>query len=213
VSDRRQPGRFDEGNMESILQQPRRRAVLRSTVRLLVPGITLFVLLVIVSVVARSLPPLLLVVGLFYGFGAVPIALILGIAALSFFYWRRHWLSGLSLVCAAPLVIVVGFFPNPVDSPVGWAANVLRVVYYRHELQQTYVEAKNSGQTLPLGQADIDGFGSLTSGLVYDPSGEIALPPNRRSKAWADGPGTTELGIDRLEVHHIFGPYYHWFHD
>jgi hypothetical protein len=58
-----------------------------------------------------------------------------------------------------------------------------------------------------------NGFGSLTSGLVYDPSGEIALPPNQRSKSWTDGPGATELGIDKLEVHHIFGPYYHWFHD
>ena len=27
------------------------------------------------------------------------------------------------------------------------------------------------------------------------------------------GVAATELGIDRLEVHHIFGPYYQWFHD
>jgi hypothetical protein len=79
--------------------------------------------------------------------------------------------------------------------------------------EPSYAEAKNSGQISPLGQADIDGLGSLASGLVYDPSGEIALPPNQRSKAWTDGPGATELGIDRLEVHHIFGPYYQWFHD
>jgi hypothetical protein len=79
---------------------------------------TLFIVLLIVSIVARSLPPLLLVEGLFYGFCVIPLALILAIAAL-FFYWRRHWLSGLSLVCAAPLVIVVGVFPNPVNSPVG----------------------------------------------------------------------------------------------
>jgi hypothetical protein len=52
-------------------------------------------------------------------------------------------------------------------------ANVLKVVYYHLDLQQSYAEAKNSGQTSPLGQAD----------------------------------------IDKLEVHHIFGPYYHWFHD
>jgi hypothetical protein len=184
-----------------------------STVRLLVPGILLFVALLILNIAVRTLPPLLLAAALFYGFGLIPTGLIVAIAALSFLYWRRHWLSGLSLVCAAPLAFAIGIFPNPVNSPVGWAANVLKVIYYHHDLQQSYAEAKRRGQTLPLGQADIDGFGSLTSGLVYDPSGEIALPPNRRSKAWADGPGTTELGIDRLEVHHIFGPYYHWFHD
>ena len=186
---------------------------MRSTGHLLVPGITLFVLLLIVSIVARSLPPFVLVGILFYGFGVIPIGLILAIAALSLLYWRRHRLSGLSLACAAPLAFAFGIFPNPVNSPVGWTANVLKVVYYHHDLQQSYAEAKNSGKILPLGQADIDGFGSLASGLVYDPSREIALPPNQRSKAWADGPGATELGIDNLEVHHIFGPYYQWFHD
>jgi hypothetical protein len=159
------------------------------------------------------LPPLLLVSILFYGHWVIPIGLVLAIAALSFFYWRRHWLSGLSLACAAPLAFAFGIFPNPVNSPVGWAANVLKVIYYHRDLQQSYAEAKNSRQILPLGQADIDGLGSLASGLVYDLSGEIALPPNQRSKAWTDGPGATELGIDRLEVHHIFGPYYQWFHD
>jgi hypothetical protein len=179
----------------------------------LVPGILIFVVLFIVSVLVRALPPLLMVSVLFFGYGVIPIGLILVIVALSFFYWRRHWLSGLSLVCAAPLAFAVGIFPNPVNSPVGWAANVLKVVYYHHDLQQSYAEAKSSGQNSPLGQADIDGFGSLASGLVYDPSGEIALPPNRRSKAWTDGPGSTELGIDTLQVHRIFGHYYQWFHD
>jgi hypothetical protein len=206
---------LDLANMESIFvaTSKGRRAVLRGTVHLLVPGISLFAALLIVSVVARSLPSLRLVGALFYGFGVIPIGFILSIAALSVLYWRHHWLSGLSLVCAVPLALAFGIFPNPVNSPVGWAANVLKVIYYHHDLQQSYAEAKNSGETLPVGQAGIDGFGSLTSGLVYDPSGEIALPPNQRSKAWTDVPGATELGIDRLEVHHIVGPYYQWFHD
>jgi hypothetical protein len=189
------------------------RRTLRGTVHLLVPGIALFVVLLLGSIVVRSLPVLLFVGVFFYGSGPIPIAVILAIAAVSFFYWRRHWLSGFSLICAAPLVFAFGSFPHPVDSPVGWAANVLKVVYYKQDLQITYAEAKSSGQTLPLGQADIDGFGSLASGLVYDPSGEIALPPNERSRAWTDGPGATELGIANLEVHHIFGAYYQWFHD
>jgi hypothetical protein len=94
-------------------------AVLHRTVHLLLPGITLFVVLLIGSIVGRSLPVLFLVGVVFYGFGVIPIALILAIAALAFSYWRRHWLSGLSLVCAAPLVFTVGMLPNPVNSPVG----------------------------------------------------------------------------------------------
>jgi hypothetical protein len=159
--------------------------------------------------------PVLLFVGVFfYGYGVIPIALILAIAALSASYWRRHWLSGFSLlVCAAPLALTFGIFPHPVNSPVGWAANALKVIYYHDDLQHSYWEAKKSGQTSPVGQVYTDGFGSLTSGLAYDPSSEIVLPPNQRSKSWADGPGATELGIDKLEVHHIFGSYYQWFHD
>ena len=186
---------------------------MRSTVHLLVPGITLFVVLLIGSIVVRSLPVLLWVGVFFYGFGVIPIALILAIAGLSFIYWRRHWLSGLSLVCAAPLALAIGIFPNPVNSPVGWAANVLKVIYYHNDLQHSYLEAKNSGQASPVGQVYTDGFGSLTSGLAYDPSSEIALPANQRSKGWNDGPGKTELGVDNLEAHHVFGPYYQWFHD
>ena len=199
--------------MESTFSATLKRSALSSTVRLLIPGITLFVVLLVVSVAVRCFPPLFIAAALFYGFGLIPIGFIIAILTLSLLYWRRHWLSGLSLICAAPLAFAVGIFPHPVTSPVGWAANVLKVIYYHHDLQQSYAEAKRRGQILPLGQADIDGFGSLTSGLVYDPSREIALPPNRRSKAWTDGPGATELGIDTLEVHHIFGPYYQWFHD
>lgn len=185
---------------------------MRSTVHLLVPGIALFVVLLIGSILARALPVFLFFGLFFYGFGIIPVVLILSIAALSLVYWRRHWLSGLSLICAAPLVFAFGTFPHPVNSPVGWAANVFKVIYYHNALQRSYVDAKKRGQASPLGQVYTDGFGSLTSGLAYDPSNEIALPANQRSKAWADGPGATELGIDSLEAHHIFGAYYQWFH-
>ncbi len=184
----------------------------RTTVELLVPGFTLFVVLLIGSIVVRALPVLLFVVLFFYGFGLIPIAAFLAIVALTFFHWRRHWLSGFSLICAVLLVFAFGTFPNPVSSPVGWTANVLKVIYYHDALQRSYLEAKKSGQTSPVGQVYTDGFGSLTSGLAYDPSNQIALPASTRSKAWTDGPGATELGIDSLEAHHIIGPYYQWFH-
>jgi hypothetical protein len=181
-------------------------------VRLLAPGITLFVVLLIGSIVVRSLPIFLAMGLLFYGFAVIPITLILAIAALSCFYGRRHWLSGLSILCTVPLVFAVGFFPHPVTSPVGWAANVVRVVYYHDDLQHLYAEARKSGQALPVGVVYTDGFGSLTSGLAYDPSREFALQPKQRSRAWNDGPGATEIGINSVEVHPIYGSYYQWFH-
>jgi len=184
----------------------------RRTVQLLIPGITLFVVLLIGSIGVRSLPVLLVVGVFFYGFGLIPITVILAIVIASFIYWRRHRLSGLSLPCAAPLVFACGIFPKPIYSPVGWAANVVKVIYYHNDLQRSYVEAKKSGQSSPVGQIYTDGLGSVALGLAYDPSGEISLPAGQRSQAWTDGPGATELGIHSLEAHHIFGPYYQWFH-
>ena len=128
------------------------RRTLRRVLQLLVPGITLFVVLLIESIVVRSLPVYLFVGVFFYCFGLIPIAMILAIAAVSYFYWRRHWLSGFAAICAAPLVFVLGIFPHPVNSPVGWAANVLKVIYYHNDLQRSYLEAKKSGQTSPVGQ-------------------------------------------------------------
>jgi hypothetical protein len=173
--------------MESIFGAPlKARAVLRRTAQLLVPGITLFVLLFIVSAVARSLPPLLLVSILFYGYWVIPIGLILAIAALSFFYWRRHWLSGLSLACAAPLAFAFGIFPNPVNSPVGWTANVLKVIYYHRDLQQSYAEAKNSrrhsGRPIltDLGASHPDSSTTLLAKLPYRPISAVKPGPMGR---------------------------------
>jgi hypothetical protein len=160
----------------------------------------------------RSLPALLFAVLFIFGFGVLPIVVAGAIAVLSCLYWRRSWLSGVSVLGAAPLVIVLNIFPHPVNSPVGWAANVVKVLYYHHALQRSYVEGQNSGHTSPVGQVYTDGFGSLTAGLAYDPSGEIALPAHQRSRAWTEGPGATELGIESLETHHIIGAYYQWFH-
>ncbi len=68
----------------------------------------------------------------------------------------RHRRRHLSMVCAPPLVFCRWDLSEPSQFSGGWA-KFLKVVYYYHDLQQSYAEAKNSGQTLPLGQADIDG--------------------------------------------------------
>ena len=126
------------------------RPTLRRTVHLLVPGIMLLGVLIIASIGLRSLPALLFAVMFLYGFGVIPIAVIGAIAVLSFWYWRRNWLSGVSILCAAPLVFALNMFPHPVTSPVGWAANVVKILYYHHELQRSYMEARKSGQITPV---------------------------------------------------------------
>jgi hypothetical protein len=103
--------------------------------------------------------------------------LILATASLSIFCWRRHWVSGLCLVCAAPLAIIFGVFPNPVDSPVGWAANVLKAAYYNHNLQQTYATLGKAASnchldrpiSMDLGALRLDCFTTHLERLGYRP--------------------------------------------
>jgi hypothetical protein len=53
----------------------------------------------------------------------------------------------------------------------------------------------------------------MTSGIAFDPTGEIVLPSNKRSQAWMAAAGQTELGVEELQARHIVGDYYSWFHD
>ena len=148
----------------------------------------------------RPLPVLLFAVLFLYGSGLIPIAGIIALGVVSIFYWRHHWLSGVSMLCAAPLVFALNMYPQPVTSPVGWSANGMKVLYYYRDLQRSYVDAQQSGQSSPLGQVYTDGFGSLTAGLAYDPSGEVGLPADQRSRAWTEGPENTELGAEGFEA-------------
>jgi len=48
-------------------------------------------------------------------------------------------------------------------------------------------------------------------GTVYDPSGEVAKPVERRSQRWYDGIAVRFwLNQDCVEFRHLVGPYYHW---
>ena len=181
--------------------------------KLLGPGVVLFGILFLIFVFLRALSFWYLLGVLTFGYFLVPISFVVVFLGVTIWQWRRHWISGVSMLCAPLVVAILGAFPHPISSPIGWAANVARAFYYRDELKGSYFDARHLGESMPVGQLFIDGFGSLTSGLAYDPSGEIALPVDRRSKAWRDGPGRTELGLKNLEVHHIIGAYYFVFHD
>jgi len=52
----------------------------------------------------------------------------------------------------------------------------------------------------------------MTSGIAYDPSGEIMLPADRRSAGWKASVGQSELGVTDFQARPIVGAYYSWFH-
>jgi hypothetical protein len=193
--------------MENLPSSPTRWA------RKVTPGAIVFAVLLAVFVILRSLSFWALLSVLLFGYGLIPITFGLAFIGLVCWQWSSHWARGLAVLCAPLLVLLLGVVPKPVTSPVGWAANVARVVYFQSELQRSYLDEKARGEPLPVGQLAIDGFGSLTSGLAYDPSHELGVPPNKRSDAWMLARGRAELGSSNLEVHRILGSYYFWFHD
>lgn len=177
----------------------------------IVPGLVVFGILSAAAIVVLCMPVLFLMI-VFAGTAGVLILLV-AIVVMAIIQWRRNWLSGLSVLCAPAFVYVLAAFPHPVTSPIGWTANAVQVVYHYQELQRSYQRERNRGQQYPVGQVYLSGFGSLTSGLAYDPSRQIALRKNRRAPAWVNGAGQSELGLDDLEANHIFGSYYQWFHE
>lgn len=133
-------------------------------------------------------------------------------AGLVAHFWRRHPVSGVAMAGGLILVGVALNAPSPAESLSRTMVDLIYVVRYRSALQIQMHDLSTSGESPAVAVIDIDGFGSMANGIAYDPTGEILLPPGKRSAAWTATGGQTELGVDGLEVRHIVGNYYSWFH-
>lgn len=144
-------------------------------------------------------------------------ALLIGAAvsalALVTLFWRRHWVSGVTMGLGLVTLVLLTTQPNIGNSPARWVANLTQVAYYRGALLRQARELSQEGVSPALAAIGIDGFGSLTSGVALDPTGEILLPPDKRSDAWKAAANHSELGVDDLQGVHVIGDYYSWFHD
>ena len=182
------------------------------------PPLVVTFLLLAFWVAVLAIPGALLIVLLFVlGLLGTQIGLLIGAlllaAALIVPFWWRHWISGLTMMAGLVLVILLASLPTFATSPAEWVAHLAQVVYYRPVLLQQAAELESKGLAPAVAGHGLDGFGSLTSGIALDPSGEILLPPDRRSQAWMATGGQTELAVRGMEAHHIIGNYYSWFHD
>ena len=144
--------------------------------------------------------------------GILVIALLLAVTLVTLF-WRRHWISGLTMCLGLLGVLLLATQPTVAASPALWVADVTHVLYYRGALLEQSRELRSKGVSPAVAAIAIDGFGSMTSGIAFDPTGEIVLPSNKRSQAWMAAAGQTELGVEELQARHIVGDYYSWFHD
>jgi hypothetical protein len=145
--------------------------------------------------------------------GTGPLWLVVLGSALVFLFWRRQRISGIAMFASLAALSVLVTAPTPATSFAGKLADLINVAVYGGALQRQLGEARRHGQALTAASIAIDGFGSMASGIAFDPSKEILLPADKRSRAWTDSAGQTELGVDNLEVRHIVGSYYAWFHN
>lgn len=113
---------------------------------------------------------------------------------------------------AAVAALLVSTFPSPTRSLSTWAADLADVFIYRGQLQRMSDESRRRGDSPPLAVIYLNGLGSWTYGLAFDPTGEILLPNATRSAAWVKSSDRTDLSADSLSARHIVGAYYAWAH-
>ncbi len=126
--------------------------------------------------------------------------------------WLRHWFSGVSMIAGAIAVFFIIVNPTPAQSLSRKAADLVHVLVYRNALQRQVQEMQRQGISPTAAVIPIDGFGSVTDGIAFDPTGEILRPAGRRTKAWLAVADETDLGREGMDARHIVGNYHAWFH-
>jgi hypothetical protein len=127
-------------------------------------------------------------------------------------FWLLHRVAGVTMFCGMIAVVILAGVPNMADAPATWLAHLSQLVYYRKDLLRREAELQSRGANPAIVVLGVDGFGSLSSGLALDRTGEIMLPADKRSPRWNATGGQTELSVDTCEARHIVGDYYFWFH-
>jgi len=128
-------------------------------------------------------------------------------------FWRRHWVSGLTMLAGLITVALLSTVPSPAGSVSGKAADLVHVVGCRAALQRQVEALRRQGTSPEVAVVVIDGFGGMASGVAFDPTGEILLPADKRSESWIAVTQGTDLRSDTLQAWHVVGSYYAWFHD
>jgi hypothetical protein len=122
----------------------------------------------------------------------------------------QRLIDGRTMLIVLVALFLTIFLPFPKSTISQKVVDAIRVMMYRDDLQLLERQLRAKGVVPPIAVIPIDGFGSLASGVAYDPTGEILLRPDKRSAAWIAQSG--ELSVDGLDVRHVVGSYYAWFH-
>jgi len=142
-----------------------------------------------------------------YPMGAVAFGL-LGSFALVVLFWRRSRISGIAMVIGLATLTIAVAVPAPQVPMARRAVDLVHVIAYSGELQRQIQEALRKGDSPALASIEIGGWAGGGYGIGYDPTGEVALPVEERSKPWKVAAEQTFFSVDGVEVRHIVGNYY-----
>jgi hypothetical protein len=94
----------------------------------------------------------------------------LAVACVLFALW-------VAMVGGLIAIALLACIPTVARSPAEWTAELAQLVFYRGTLLRQADELRRSGVSPAVAAVAIDGFGSMTSGIALDPTGEILLTP------------------------------------
>ena len=171
----------------------------------------LFLIFVALFAVPRSRVLVLLLGVPVIAVGAlIPIAFSFFIAAASL--RERRYLRAISAL-VLPIVCTIAAinYASTLRTCATAADNVQFYVGYPFFAHAVAQLPSNDGPRLAV--FTMDGFISMSSGVAFDESDEIGLPPGQQTDAWKVRAADTELSAGDFVAKRLIGHYYRWWSD
>ena len=120
---------------------------------------------------------------------------------------KRNWQAALSWL-VVPTLVTMGFLNLPyVTSSTFIAGNALRFAVLLPQFRADLARESRTGEPV-LRVWNRGGMIWHSSGIVYDESDEVALPPGRQSVAWQKRAQQSALACEGLHVVPLFDHFY-----
>jgi hypothetical protein len=133
-------------------------------------------------------------------------ALIVPVVVLRRHRWAMRW----SIVASTVILGLLVAYPSLGESPAMTPSRWIDFAYYRRDLDAQVRTQHARGQHSALATVAIDGFISMASGIAYDESDELALPPGQQSARWRAAAASTELDREVWAATRLHGHYFWW---
>jgi len=149
-----------------------------------------------------------------YVIAGIPFLLLLWTVAASWslvlcvvFAVRRQWRSSLQSAVLPVIVCVAGLHQFSFVRQCNYLGDVLHFVVARPYYEHVIANLPYNGHSR-LAVFNWGGMIWASTGLVYDQSDEVALPPGKQSATWLANPALAELSCGNFGVRPLWAHYY-----